>query len=516
VASLAALVPRSDWIELPDPTHAALVVQNRGLAAIELEPVSLNAWTVFHSLADLHAELDALPPQPPDDTLALRIFRFVTDNRHHALPLVLNAPWFFTPTLFFNSTGIGACGDAASLVHILATSRGLVARRMGLGGHVVAEVQEDGRWKMLDADYGAYFLNRAGEVASLAELEADLSLITDPVLRLPVVDPTLNPYTASYANLFAPPNGIVNQPVPVPLPPRPVRFALPRGASLRLPARAAAPPPDMVGQPLHDYRNLVLRLPPGVTGEIANPLIVHTVRGAGRLEIGGDSYEIGSPELAAAIDARDTALETFQIVESRGPIEILYLLNPLRWQLFETSLLVSHVTEGAVVNVRGAAAGGVGLDSDADGVGDDGGSNGIVGDQPCAGGSAGCDDDCVSWPNPAQRDDDADSRGNACDGDLDGNELLTEADRLVLESCRTGGAPAADPACLESDLDESGAVDALDAARFVELVAEAGGLASDPPPPPRRGYGCGLGPELVPALLALQAAFAAARRRTEA
>ena len=496
-----------------------LVIQNRGLGGIELEPVSLNEWSVFHSLTDLHAEVDALPPQPPDDTLALRIFRFVTDNRHHALPLVLNAPWFFAPTLFFNSTGIGACGDAASLVHILAASRGLPARRMGLGGHVVAEVQEGGQWKMLDADYGAYFLTRAGSVASLADLEADLSLITDPVLRLPVVDFTLNPYSAAYANLFAPPNGIVGQPVPVPLPARPVRFALPRGASLRLPARAALAPPDMVDQPLHDYRNLVLRLPLGVTGEIANPLIVHTVRGAGQLEIGGITHEIGSPELAAAIDARDTALETFRIVESRGPIEVLYLLNPLRWQLLETNLLVSRLTEGAVVNVRGVVAGAAGSDSDGDGRGDDGGLNGIVGDEPCAGGVTGCDDNCVSWLNPAQRDDDADGRGNACDGDLDGNELLTEADRLVLESCRTGGAPAADPACLESDLDESGAVDAADASRFVELADEAGGLAADPPPPPPpppRGFGCGLGPELVPALLALQAAFVAARRRTPA
>jgi hypothetical protein len=155
-ASLAAeadaLGERTDWVALEDPAHAALLLQNRGLGTIDFEPVTLNGRRVLHSFDDIDAEIGALPPQPPDDSLALRIFRFITENRHHALPLTLNFTWLLTPTLFFNSTGINACGEAAALVHILATARGLSARRMGLGHHVVAEVYEDGRWKMLDAD----------------------------------------------------------------------------------------------------------------------------------------------------------------------------------------------------------------------------------------------------------------------------------------------------------------------------------------------------------------------------
>jgi hypothetical protein len=516
-ASLAvqagALVERSDWVALGDPAHAALELQNRGLGAIDFEPVALNGRRVLHSFGDIDAEIAELPPQPPDDSLALRIFRFIAENRRHWLPLTLNLDWLLTPTLFFNSTGINACGEAAALVHILATAHGLAARRMGLGRHVVAEVYEDGRWKMLDADYGVYFLNREGSVASLAELEVDLALITSPLLWMPVPDPSLNPYTASYADLFAPPNGPVGQPVPVTPPPRSVRFSLPRGASLRLPGRFAVAPPDMAGEPLHDYRDLLLRLPAGATGVIGNPLIVHTVRGAGSVEIAGTTFEIGSPELAAEIDARESALETFRIVESSAPIEIVYLLNPLRWELFPTNVLTARVTEGAVLEVRGVATGDAAADSDGDGIGDDGGGSGIVGDQPCAGDAVGCDDNCVLYPNPLQLDADADARGNACDGDFDGNDLLTLADSRALDSCRAGFSPAADPDCLESDLDEDGGVDLDDQARFLELAAEAGGLAADPPAP---SAGCGLGPELVPALLALQAAFAAARRRISA
>jgi hypothetical protein len=295
------------------------------------------------------------------------------------------------------------------------------------------------------------------------------------------------------------------------LPPRPVRFSLPPGASLRFPGRFAVAPPDAMGRPLHDYRDLALRLPAGVTGVIDNRLIVHTLRGAGSVEIEGTTFAIGSPELAAEIDARENALETLRIVESSGPIEILYLLNPLRWQLFATNTLTARVTPGAQLDVRGVATGDAASDSDGDGIDDDGGGSGIVGDQPCAGDGIDCDDSCVAEPNPAQLDADGDGRGNACDGDFDGNELLTGADLRALQSCRAGRFPVADPACVESDLDEDGGVDADDEARFLELVAESGGLSADPPPPPP--WGCGLGPELVLVLLALQAAFAAARRR---
>jgi hypothetical protein len=508
-ASATELAERTDWVELEDPAHAALIVQNRGLSGVEFEPVDLNGRAVLHALDDIYAEIDALPPQPPDDSLASRIFRFITDNRRHWFTLTLNFEWLLTPPLFFNSTGINACGESADLMLFLAEERGLPARIRGLLGHVVAEVYEDGRWKMFDADYGVYFLNREGSVASVADLEADPSLITSPLLRLPIPDRAWNPYTPSYADLFAPPNPIVSDPVPY-LPPRPVHFFLPRGASLRLPGRFAVAPPDMKGQPLHDYTDLLVRLPAGVTGVIDNPLIVHTLRGAGSVEIQGATFEIGSPELAAEIDARENALETLRIVESSGPIEILYLLNPLRWQLFATNTLTARVTPGAQLDVRGVATGDAASDSDGDGIDDDGGGSGIVGDQPCAGDGIDCDDSCVAEPNPAQLDADGDGRGNACDGDFDQDELLSDVDLGILTLCRLGGSPSPDRGCRESDLDENGGVDSADEARFLELALEAGGLVTQPAPAP----GCGLGPELVPALLALQAAFAAARRRT--
>jgi hypothetical protein len=57
------------------------------------------------------------------------------------------------------------------------------------------------------------------------------------------------------------------------------------------------------------------------------------------------------------------------------------------------------------------------VDSDGDGVADDGDASGIVGDAPCVGGNdLLCDDNCVNDPNLNQADADANGVGDVCDG----------------------------------------------------------------------------------------------------
>jgi hypothetical protein len=467
-----------------DRAGEALELSNVGAGEIEVELVSFNGHAVFHTRDDVWAEIESLAPDPFDDSLATRIFRFVDDNHAHADPLTSRFGWLLAPPHFFNSAGLGMCGQASDLMAGLAGERGIPARVWAVNEHVVSELFVGGAWRMYDADYGVYFGDRARGIASVAQLEADGTLMTEPEWRM---ETRFDPYTSYYAGLFT--SGADNHVRPTSestlLVPR-VRFRLPPGGSLRFPGRFAPPPPDRNGAPTVSHGDLALRWPPGATGPLTNGLILHTLRGAGTLELAGRRYSVGSASLQTIIDQRTSSLDTLRVRESSEPLEVLYLVNPLRWQVEAENELVLRATPAAELALAAGPGQSPDDDLDADGIPD-------------------AEDGCPRSADPLQRDADTDGAGNACDADFDQSGRPDSADLEALRACRIGGAPpASDPACTESDLDGDGTVDADDELRWTAIAGYV----------PSTTSGCGIGGELVPALIALQAAFAAARRRT--
>ena len=463
-----------------DPTRDALELSNVGGSAVDLELVSLNGRAIFHDGSELWAEIEALPPDPFADSLATRIFRFVFDNHAHADPLTNNFSWLLAPPLFFNSAGLGMCGQASDLIALLASERGIPARVWAVNDHIVSELFSDGAWHMYDADYGVFFGNRAGGVASVAELEADGTLITSPEWTMATRFP---PYTSDYAALFTNSTGNATRPAqPSTFPVARVRLVLPPGGSVRFPGRFAPPPPDRTGAPSLAHRDLALRWPPGVTGPVAEGLILHTLRGAGTLELAGRLYAVGSAALQTTIDQRFWSLASLRVRETSEPLETLYLLNPSRFFAQADNELDVRVTPGARLALGVAPASDPADDLDGDGVAD-------------------VEDDCPRAADPAQLDADGDGVGNACDADLDQNGRFDATDLAALRACRAGVAPPpSDPTCAESDLTADGVVDANDELRWNAVSGYVPGASA----------ACGIGPELLPILLALQAAAARA------
>lgn len=111
-----------------------------------------------------------------DKEKALAIWNFVKDSKYH----------FGNPTTYverdsidlINSWGYGNCGFTTRAVIDLARMTGLPAREYRLGVHIVPEVYFNEKWHVLDADGGVYFTNDDGTIASVEDIENDITLLT--------------------------------------------------------------------------------------------------------------------------------------------------------------------------------------------------------------------------------------------------------------------------------------------------------------------------------------------------
>jgi hypothetical protein len=128
-------------------------------------------WFSPHKMIEYIKEYKA-DSLPNTDILIAKAYNFVVNNTTHYEEYTMPRRFEYSPSILLNSLGLGICDNrGAVLAHIL-KEMGFESRCVHLWGHVVAEVYDKGKWKMLDADYDSYFLLN-GEIASSKEIELD-------------------------------------------------------------------------------------------------------------------------------------------------------------------------------------------------------------------------------------------------------------------------------------------------------------------------------------------------------
>lgn len=159
------------------------MITNQGSEAVSTF-VSINdaAWgSLIDFISDsiLLRQNDVLTPEEK----VLRVFHYYISHVEHWYPPNFDetqrALELYTPLRMLNVWGYGFCSDHSKVLSAIYAKIGLQTRVVYLEDHVVLEVFYDEAWHMFDPDRLAYYRNSDGAVASVAELNEDVSLIKD-------------------------------------------------------------------------------------------------------------------------------------------------------------------------------------------------------------------------------------------------------------------------------------------------------------------------------------------------
>ena len=323
-------------LSFSDPTTGAVTLTNHSDRPVDLV-LTHNDFPLFESLESVVEYVRALPAEFPGEAFERKLWRFVRDSVYHELPLSTRR-FYYDPWTTLNSLGWGLCGHAAAAFVEIARAAGYNARIWGLEGHVVSEIEVDGRWSLYDADLAVYYKTRDGRVAGVEELEADPSLMTQPI------DPIFEgswyqfPYSNYVANIYSTADDNYNG--------ERVflrahdssgwsRLVLPPGATLTYPGKWTEPPlitDNTVSYEVPHYAQALLALEDGWTGRVTLPWVIWEVLGTGQVEIQGSTYEIGSVELRNRLRNTRSPITSVEVYTGSS-VQLVFFVNATRMNL---------------------------------------------------------------------------------------------------------------------------------------------------------------------------------------
>ncbi|HET9406554.1 MAG TPA: hypothetical protein VFO39_04905 [Candidatus Sulfotelmatobacter sp.] len=258
--------------------------------------VSINGY-LFRNKEEVLAYINSIPPifnREPDYRKA---WRFLTARAYFYTPFSGSRKQH-DPLLFLNSLGYGYCDDFANVLATIWKWQGYQSRVWWLNGHVVPEVRASGRWMMFDADIGVYYTDATGNVASVEDLAANPDLILHPID--PIYDSSYVAYDPLIAGFYASTGDNVAMP-PDAAESRGMEVDLPAGSEFIFPVdgtRATFQNYATLTAPLYYRAQLKIAELKG-DAALQLPLFVVDISGAGKVEIAGRTYDIGSSELSA-------------------------------------------------------------------------------------------------------------------------------------------------------------------------------------------------------------------------
>ena len=113
-------------------------------------------------------------------------------------------------------------------------------------------------------------------------------------------------------------------------------LVLPTGARFAYPGRWTESVTGVDGSTPYEVPYFLqgkLTVPAGATEVIVMPWMLWELRGNGRVRIAGATFEVGSPELDAVIQAPGRQIANVEILESSSELEFIFFINAMRYEL---------------------------------------------------------------------------------------------------------------------------------------------------------------------------------------
>jgi hypothetical protein len=328
-------VSRQFELEALTDGSQAVEIMNVGEGPVEFQHTH-NGFRTFDSVHEIVAHVRDSPAALPGEPFEMKLWRFLRDSVYHDV-FIDPAPWRMSPTVLLNSFGFGLCSSVAYAYRALAAEAGYEARVWALSGHVVPEIKVDGRWQVFDPDLAVFYPLQDGRIAGIAELQADVTLITSPL------QPFFGPegfaaYAAVVGEIYGTPSdnfvweGLDHLPAGLP-----GRVVLPAGARLIYPGRwtseVIARGDDGAPTPVAHFRQAAIELPAGWSGTLDLPWVVWDVQGTGDVLVDGVSFVIGSTALESRLRDSPSAIPRIDIFATTEPVTVVLLVNPLRYDM---------------------------------------------------------------------------------------------------------------------------------------------------------------------------------------
>jgi len=286
---------------------------------------------LFYNNDDIINAVISMKPEFSDEPIERKAWRFVCDNIYYDESLT-NQNWHYLPYVLVNSLGFGLCNDKAMVLSYIWHELGFGSRLCGLEGHVVAEVYINNKWEMYDPGKKVYYLNKKSKIANVKELSDNPCLITNPVS--PVNEEKsfrarALAYTKYTSKLYSSKknNRIFNCNFKN-IDSYNLEFKIPANATFEFPAVYEKTLISPRHRKIRNFANAKLTLPLKWKGSIEIPLVIHSIKGKGKVKIDGKNFKIESKELQNYLNKRDSFVFKLKFENTISPVEIIYFINP--------------------------------------------------------------------------------------------------------------------------------------------------------------------------------------------